>query len=174
MSENWTQVAQAISSIIAAGASVIGFIFLILQLRKISTSIKSQNHAAIYQTSVELNKILLDNPKFIPYFFENKEMDENDPDFKKLQLAATIATDFYEYVFTEKNNMDVNMRNSWMEYIQEAYSNSVFIRSHIEQNENMLNPKFVEIIQMKYHQQLFMNEMAETDQKSKGTEITAS
>ncbi|HRH85115.1 MAG TPA: hypothetical protein PK210_12830 [Bacteroidia bacterium] len=172
MNENWTQIVQAISSIVVAGTSVIGFVFLIFQLRQISTSIKSQNHAAIYQTSVELNKILLDNPKYIPYFFENKEMDEDDQDFKKLQLAATIATDFYEYVFTEKNNMDINMRNSWIEYIQEAYANCVYIRLHINQNKSVLNPEFVHIIQMKYNQQQLTSQMVETEKKNGSNEST--
>ena len=145
----WADSWQAIGTMISAIASIIAFGILFFQIRQINQTIKSQNHSSIYQIGLQINNLMIENIKLMPYFLGEKELKEGSDEFYKSRLICESLLDFYEYVFLEKSRVDSDLLEYYKNYIKIMYNRNVLMQKYLSENENTYDSEFVQLIKSK-------------------------
>ena len=131
----WTDILQGIGSIAGAVISIVGFVLLWRQIKLTNETLKQNNHTSIYTINTDIYKYLADNSHLRPYFYENKELEDEDPNTQQLLGFCEIIADFFEFILIEEDALDHNLIEPWEFYMQKIYKNSPVFRKYIEENE---------------------------------------
>lgn len=145
----WADSLQAIGNIIGAVFSVLAFIILVVQLRQIVNTIKSQNHSSIYQIGLQLNNLLIENSELMPYFLGTKKLKEDSSEFHKCRLICESLLDYYEYVHLEKSRIDNDLLEYYGNYIKIMYNRNVLMQEFLMENIETYDKDFVKLITSK-------------------------
>jgi hypothetical protein len=140
---------QAIGTMISAITSIIAFGILLFQIRQINQTIKSQNHSSIYQIGLQINNLMIENIKLMPYFLGEKELKDGSDEFYKSRLICESLLDFYEYVFLEKSRVDSDLLEYYKNYIKMMYNRNILMQKYLSENENTYDSEFVKLIKSK-------------------------
>jgi hypothetical protein len=145
----WADSWQAIGTMISAITSIIAFGILFFQIRQINQTIKSQNHSSIYQIGLQINNLMIENIKLMPYFLGEKELKDGSDEFYKSRLICESLLDFYEYVFLEKSRVDSDLLEYYKNYIKIMYNRNILMQKYLSENENTYDSEFVQLIKSK-------------------------
>jgi hypothetical protein len=148
-SVTWADSWQAIGTMISAIASIIAFGILFFQIRQINQTIKSQNHSNIYQIGLQINNLMLENSKLMPYFLGEKELKDGSDEFYKSRLICESLLDYYEYVFLEKSRVDSELLEYYKNYIRIMYNRNILMQKYLSENESTYDSDFVQLIKSK-------------------------
>jgi hypothetical protein len=143
---------EAIGTIVSSIVSILGLIFIVKQLKQLNLTLRSHDHGAIFSMAFNLNKMLVDNPEFIPVFLENVTIPATDKNHFKAKAIVIIALDFYEYVFEERENLSVNMNATWLAFMQDIYCTNAMLRQLVYEQEYYLDPEFITFIKARFEQ----------------------
>jgi hypothetical protein len=72
---------------------------------QLDTALKQNRLSALLGSltyTLDLDRVLLQNPEFRPYFYDGKDIDEKHPDFAKVSLIAETHLDVFEYALKAK------------------------------------------------------------------------
>ncbi len=131
MEVNWSEAAQGICAILAIVITLLGYFFIIRQINQTNKSIQHTSSVAIYSISSEFYKFLADNSNLRPYFYDRKELAENDPNKDKLFAMCEYLADFFEFVIIESNDLDERIFESWKDYMDMIHENSPVFRLYL-------------------------------------------
>ncbi len=128
----WADKTQAISSAAAVLIALIGFFFIYKQINQINQSGRASAHAAIFSHSLELTRLMLENPEVRPYLSDGKELHKEDPLYDKVILACEMFGDFYEHVSLQRENLPEQSRACWDKAIAYRYHNNPALKNYID------------------------------------------
>lgn len=140
---------SVIASFLGVIVGIIGFVFVWRQIKQVNASIKSNTDNNLYSLTIDINKFLIENPELRPYFYgdasgKEKEYDNKDLNFNKIETLADIYITFFEYIFEERKNMEIDLFNSWEEWKKDMYKKSPAIRKHLKNHSNWYKSDFIE------------------------------
>jgi hypothetical protein len=135
MEPMWTDIVQAIGSIGTILAAVIGFIFVIKQLRQVETTLRKDAIELLYERAFAIQNILLNESELRPYFFENAPVPSDPMIMAKLETYSEMVFDFYELIIDETHFMSSGLSQPWKYYLKDLYSRSPFLRRHLDMNQ---------------------------------------
>ena len=69
---NWAEALQGIGAILSVVVTIIGYIFIVSQIKQTNKSIQHSSNVAIYSISSEFYRFIADNSELRPYFYDNK------------------------------------------------------------------------------------------------------
>lgn len=142
----WTDILQAYGSIASAIISIVGFILVWRQIKLTNDTLKQNNQTSIYTISTDIFKYLADNSHLRPYFYENKELEDKDPNAQQLLVFCEVMADFFEYILIEKDILDQNLFEPWKFYMRKIYKNSPVFRKYIEENKELCTETLRDIL----------------------------
>lgn len=131
---SWTDVAQAIGSVGGVLVAIVGFVFVIRQLRQVENAMKKDAVEALYARAFDIQSIILNDPALREYFYDNKTQPADSVMRAKLETVSEIVFDFYELIVDEKEFMSPGLYTSWEHYLKDLYSRSPTLRSHLDVN----------------------------------------
>lgn len=136
-------------SLLGLLVAIIGFYFIVRQIKQVNSSIKSNTNNSLYSLTIDINKFLIENPNLRPYFYgdaEGKQLDYdfNHPHFHQIETLADIYITFWEYIFEERNNLGEELFRTWEKWIQDIYNKSPAIQKHIRTSKKWYKKSFVQ------------------------------
>jgi hypothetical protein len=134
------------------GALVGGFYTLRAATRQIDTMVM-QNRGDVRERIYNLNQTILEflgnNPHLIPYFFNNKPVNEC-PDEKgrdQIFLMAEMVVGHLEIIAISCQEMPEHDQLQWKQYIVGYYRESAAIRDFMPKHWDRISPKLHDILQ---------------------------
>jgi hypothetical protein len=137
---------QALGTIAGVVVSLIGFIFVSVQLRQNRSTIEGQIHALVYQLGNGIYIMFIEHPELRPYFYDNKPLPQDETEREKVFAAAEMLCDFFEYVVHGRTTMAKQLRQGWLTYMRAMYSDSTCLQHYLENYKINYTSEFIKII----------------------------
>ncbi|MBI5301509.1 MAG: hypothetical protein HY868_05175 [Chloroflexi bacterium] len=125
----------AIAAVIQALVGLIGVPALLYSLAQLRNQTREQTkatNATIYQnlegTMIEIDRFFVDHADLRPYFYNNKEIAEEDSEYDRVLSTAEMMMDFADFVLTHRINMPDYPWVEWERYFQDIYVSSPALR----------------------------------------------
>lgn len=146
MEYNWTDVLQGIGSIASAIISLLGFIFIYMQIKQAKHAVVKQNNASVYNLGVNLNTVIFENSELMPFVDGETEMLSTDPNYPKLTTLVEMMADYYEYIICERNSIDTKITEGWVTYLRDNIRNRKMLREYILARKKYYSKEFIDEI----------------------------
>lgn len=111
--------------------TIIGLIFVFIQIRKLKHSIWNTTHAALFSQSLELLKFLNEKSLSYQYFYENKELPKEAEEKVYILYAAKALANFLEQLLLQKDNLPKQQWRVWKKYIGSSLQCSQVLQDFI-------------------------------------------
>lgn len=98
----WTEIVQALFSIF----SLVGVIFIIIQIDQVERAIKGETYSKIYDQEFALFQNLLNDSTYYDYFYEGKVTTPGTIQHKKVTVLIAMFADYIEHICLQKDNLD--------------------------------------------------------------------
>lgn len=150
MNENvkWTEVCEAIGSLASAVISFVGFVLVWRQIKLTNENLKQNNHTSIYTINTNIYQYLAEHGYLRPYLYENKELENNDPNKQELLGFCELLADFFEFIIIEEDTLDQNLIKPWEFYMRKIYKNSPVFRNFMEEGKDQYTETLYSILTM--------------------------
>jgi len=140
----WTDVAQLV-------ATVIGFVFVAVQLRSLRKATEGDTHADLYGQYMELGKLFLRNPHLRPYFYDSAEIDGDAPGnsriHQEIAIMCELVTSLLEHASLQKCNLPgESWEECWQSYTFERFDSSSVLREWWRANETLYAATFRKLV----------------------------
>jgi len=134
MTPTWTDIAQAIGSIVSCGVTIIGFIFVYKQLKQVEQTIQKDSLESLYGRVHEIHQVILNDPQLRPFFYENRPLPDDEMLLNKVAVFSEMVLDFYELISHQKDFMPSDLFDSWETYIKDLYRRSPVLKDHLHKH----------------------------------------
>ncbi|MEU4676234.1 hypothetical protein [Micromonospora sp. NPDC023737] len=128
----WTETAQAWAAIGAAAASVIALTAVVVQLRHLSWSLQTTARGATYNIGVRLKDVFIEHPHLRPYFFENRPVPADHPEYGRIATIAELCCIYLQEIAAQSRNVSTANRAAWFSLLRSLYESSPPVRSQLE------------------------------------------
>jgi hypothetical protein len=115
---------QDIAALINIGLTIVGIIFVVLQLRQIRVSIQATSHSAIYEHGVAFREQLIKYPQFRRYFFDGAAVEPGLPEMDRLKTIAEAHLNYMEHLFLVQDGLGRENRKSVDNFLRNALRQS--------------------------------------------------
>ena len=85
----------------------------------------------------EVLTIFKDYPELRPYFYENKTLEPEDPQYDRALIVAEYCFDLFEHVVQKRRKMSAELWKTWKYYIQRIYGGSPILQAFIAEYRHM-------------------------------------
>ena len=134
------QILQALGQICSAIIGVLGLPALVISLVMVRKQLKlaaNANRATVYQSvpqlMIEIDRLFVDRPELKPYFYRNKPISKDDPEYERVMSVAEILLDFMDFVTAVEPALPEYDWDSWKCYFQELAGTSPALRLYWEE-----------------------------------------
>ncbi len=142
----WTDIVQAIASVGSLTIAVIGFAFVIVQIRQLKNAIQSDTHSKLYSEDFEWVKILLEYPQLRPYFYDDQDITSDHQDYSRVLGIAELICTHFEHAVLQMENLPTHIVPRWHQYIRSLYNRSPIVRRHLKENEGWYSDRLMSIL----------------------------
>lgn len=123
-------------SVITLVITIGGLYAVYFQIKKIKEAAWSNTHSKLCDQSFELLKFFSERPYTYDYFYNSKELSENDKHRVDVLYATEALANFLEHLVLQKDNLPLKQWQVWERFIYTTFKTSkvvsVFIRNHRE------------------------------------------
>ncbi|MGR9115714.1 MAG: hypothetical protein ACU85E_08105 [Gammaproteobacteria bacterium] len=138
---------QAVTSIVTAIAAILGFIGLIVQLKKLECDLQVAARGSIYDMAARLKEIFVDNPEMRKYFFDGVSISEDAEHYPKAIAIADYFCLYLEQISTQSANIAPEHRESWLFYAAAIDHNSSIIKNYLSDKRFWYAPDFWDTVE---------------------------
>ena len=78
----------------------------------------------------ELDRTFVEYPEIRPYFYDGKNVDDDDPNRHRVQAVAELVLDAFEWIWHRQRNLKAGGEGGWRAYIVETFSSSPALQQH--------------------------------------------
>ena len=78
----------------------------------------------------ELDRTFIEYPDLRPYFYDGKPVGVDDPNHNRVQAAAELVLDTFEWIWYRQENLNAEDEKGWQTYIAETYFSSPALQQH--------------------------------------------
>ena len=144
-----------IISIISLVISAFGFTAVLISLwdaREQMTYLAAQTKILTRDRSVcnvlTLHRVFLDHPELRPYFFENKDLEETDPLYPRVEAVADMHLDVFAYNLDYRLVFPDGWRTAagYKDYIRSRLALSPIMRRRLEKRADWFSPLLQEVL----------------------------
>ena len=147
MNPKWTDVLQALSSAVSLVVAVVGFLILRHQIKIVETGIRGETHGGLYQHNFEVMKFIGEHPVVRPYFYDETELNKEDPDYAIIMTTAGIISALFEHVALQRPNLPNEVWESWVRYIKRTYARSPAIRQYYSEHRDWYSKDVLNLLE---------------------------
>ncbi|MAW79110.1 MAG: hypothetical protein CMI63_02650 [Parvularcula sp.] len=122
-------------------ATIIGFIFIIVQVRQLGRSVRSGAQSAIYDQAADFRAHLVAYPELRPFFFEGVDIDPSHPDYNRALTIAELFLNYLEHIAIQGGNFDGADRRAWERFVREALDESPLMARRLAERPHAYSPQ---------------------------------
>lgn len=127
--------ASNIISIIALVVSLLaGAVATWVSHQSSQAGVVTTSYASATAMVLEVDKLLLDFPKFRPYLYESKRLTDSDPDRDKILAAGEMVLDIAEYIWDLERREDPEQQHAWQSWLLSLFDSSPVMRDGYEEH----------------------------------------
>lgn len=121
--------------------SVTAIAFAYWQSVMMNRGVEAQTWQGITHSNDEILYVFVDHPELRPYFYDTKELDENDPNYHAVLAVCELFLDFIDsmhddYVYKLPGMEDGGKyREIWDLYFRDIFSSSPALRKYAKKKE---------------------------------------
>ncbi|GJL90801.1 hypothetical protein [Hyphococcus sp.] len=130
---------ETLEAYVAAGGlavTIVGFAFIIVQIRQIERSVRSGAQAAIYTQAADFRSHLVAYPELRPLFFDGADIDQTHPDFSRALTLAELFLNYLEQIAVQGGNFDGGDRRAWESFVRLTLAASPIMKRRLEENKS--------------------------------------
>lgn len=128
--ERWTLAISAFSTLV----TIAGFGFVWMQLRSANDSLRTGVYANMSNWTFELDKAFIEHPELRPYFYDKKDIREDDPLFAKAAAMAEFELDNFDSIMEQERYFPAgSLHEGWRRWIFNGFDKSPVLVRTIEQ-----------------------------------------
>ena len=108
-----------VSNIIAAAAfivSIFSILFTVIHNSIIRKSLHEDTYQGFIGTWFDLGRIFIEHPNLRPYFYDNKKISEDDPDYQRVMAIAVFFDDCFTYTESQAATIPEDLKDSYEKY----------------------------------------------------------
>lgn len=137
--ETWIQLGGLLTT-------VIGFLFVIVQVRQLGQSVRASAHAAIYSQASDFRGYMVRYPDLRRFFFDGIEIKPNHPEYSRVLTLSELLLNYLEHLKIEKSNFASHDGNAWRNYIQQALEACPTAKQRLKDNPLAYSPQLVAMV----------------------------
>ena len=107
-------------NVIATIVSVASVLALIYQTINLKQTINSQIYQNFVANSVEIDRILIDNPELRKYVYDGAPVDDNTENLDKILAMIEMIVDITENLEVYEKYIPKSRRDGWMHFVQDV------------------------------------------------------
>ena len=107
-------------NVIATIVSVASVLALIYQTINLKQTINSQIYQNFVANSVEIDRILIDNPELRKYVYDGAPVDDNTENLDKILAMVELIVDITENLEVYEKYIPKSRRDGWMHFVQDV------------------------------------------------------
>lgn len=107
-------------NVIATIVSVASVLALIYQTVNLKQTINSQIYQNFVANSVEIDRILIDNPELRKYVYDGAPVDDNTENLDKILAMIELIVDITENLEVYEKYIPKSRRDGWMRFVQDV------------------------------------------------------
>ena len=119
--------------------NLFGFIFVIRQIKQQALATRGETYTSLCGLSYEILKMIADKPYLYPYFYINKELDEEQTSHEvrvEVMMCCEMIANYCDNALTQKENMPLGVYQKWQKFIEQQISmSSVLLNFFLEYPE---------------------------------------
>jgi hypothetical protein len=149
MGPNWAEIAQAVAQAATVVVTLVGMIFVILQLRQVASATRGSTAERLAAQRYEVIRFMAQRPETYPYFYEDINPEETAADgtvIAFVQYATEMLANYIENVALQREHMSAETWRSWKLFIKSVYLSSPALRVFLQRDEQWYDPKLMVII----------------------------
>lgn len=140
---NWADAFQGIGTVAGAVISLLGFVFVIRQLRHNRMAIEAQTEAHIYGMGLEAYKVMIEHPELGPYIYEGQPLPAYGRERYQAFSAFEMFCDYFEFIILQEDSVSADVRDSWIRYMTKLFQSSVALQEFIYTRQEQYTPQFL-------------------------------
>ena len=123
-----------------------GFIFVIVQIRRLGQSIRTTAHAAIYSQASDFRAHLMAYPELRKYFFDGIDVQRGEPDYERAVTLSEVFLNYLEHLAVQKSHFAGSDRDAWIKFAGLALANSPVTKRRLRKNGANYSPALLELL----------------------------
>jgi hypothetical protein len=128
--------------------SGLGFIVVAWTLRVLVRSIDAQSSAGVAARQLEFDKVILAYPCLYKYFYQEHDIDSDDPEYARAMAATQLLANYFDGYFQQQGRYRQMWPDKlWKRYIQDHVAKSRVLRRYVSENVAWFSPEFVQMCQ---------------------------
>ena len=127
----WTEIVEAISAAGSFLVTIVGFIFVLRQLRQVDQSIRGDTNASLCQQSLEILNAMMSRKGCYKFFYDGISLANDDPDREEILLLTEMIVNYLDLVALQKDNMPSNVWPRWKNFISDTIESSPVVTEHL-------------------------------------------
>lgn len=142
----WTDSLQAICACGSLIVTVLGFVFVLYQLKQVDRTIRGETNASLCQQSIEVLNAMMSKKDCYPYFYDGKELAEDSPNRVEILILTEMVVNYLDLVALQKDNLPENVWARWRNFILDTVSFSPVVKQHLKKYHNWYSDELNQII----------------------------
>ncbi|MEQ9436122.1 hypothetical protein [Hyphomonas sp.] len=123
-----------------------GFVFVIMQIRRLGQSIRTTAHAAIYSQAADFRTHLMTYPELRKYFFDGANIETGHPDYERAATLSELFLNYLEHLSVQKSHFAGTDGTAWIKFAGQSLERSPISRRRLQENEAAYSPKLLALL----------------------------
>tara|TARA_R100000365_G_C2743786_1_gene72541 strand:- start:1742 stop:2227 length:486 start_codon:yes stop_codon:yes gene_type:complete len=123
-----------------------GFIFIVIQIRRLGQSIRTTAHAAIYSQAADFRTHLMAYPELRKYFFDGVDIERGHPDFERAITLSECFLNYLEHLAVQKSHFAGADGDAWTEFASRSLERSPITKRRLKNNDANYSPKLLALL----------------------------
>jgi hypothetical protein len=145
-----TNQVQATANVLSVIVTLIGFVLLWRQIKRVDLSARGQTHSYLYTHQDSITRFFIDRPNLRPFFYDNVEVSNTESDYVTIKAVTEMVADFAEHIYLQLPNLPKDIREGWEFYMKNLYNRSPILRTHFRDNGDWYSEDFIKTISSLY------------------------
>lgn len=139
----WPEIIQIFLSLF----SLVGVIFLVIQMDQVERAIKGETYSKIYDQEFQLFQHLLNDTTYYDYIYEEKKTVPGTSEHKKVTILIALFADYFEHICLQTENLDEKVKLAWERWMFGMYESTPMLKEHFDNYLDNYSPQFQTMIQ---------------------------
>jgi hypothetical protein len=126
---------------------IVGLGFNIAQSHRVEKSIRANVQNSVLNHVLTLDKLFMEKPYLIPYFYEGKPIDDKDEKYQEVAATAEMILDIFDLISVQnKSYLEFwDSPEAWDEWVIDTFSTSPILRDTLDRRSNWYDKILVEL-----------------------------
>jgi hypothetical protein len=130
----------------AVGVNIVGFYFVIRQIRQQALATRGETFASLCGLSYEILRLMADRPHLYAYFYERRPLATTDEDRVAVLVCCEMIANYCDNTALQRENIPDHVWQRWRNFIKGQIELSIVLEEFIAEYRDWYSPELGEIL----------------------------